>query len=263
MTIGNCARCNTKQTELKKSHILSKFGYKALRSSSRDNPNPVAINGTVAFQTSKQIKESLLCHQCEQYFANGCENYIAKLTYNQDGVCRLYKLLGYNAKEADVHHPPEPVAVESGCLNTEYFLQFAISIFWRTTISKDNCARSYTFSEKYNEIFRAYLNNEISFPDQTCVHLSVVDQPKDIQKNSFSRILTIPVRVKYKGYHQHGFLFNGLYFRMYVGEMIPKDKKTACLGHSPRKCLLFAGAKHLPVYETIVKISKEARNTIR
>jgi hypothetical protein len=253
MALGNCALCLQQGVELRYSHIISKFGYSNLRAHGEKNPNPVIIDNEKRFQSSKQMAEYLLCDTCEGILSTGCENYVSSICYQENGDCPIYNLLNYKSTLTDVHNPPTPAMVNCDNLEAARLAMFGISIFWRASVAKHRWADNYDLGTKYNELFRKYLHGETGFPQQVCLQLAVIDQPRGLTSKRFDRIVMIPSSQRIDNNWEHGFLFNGLYFRMFLGEQVPKDLFRSCIFHGNPKFLLFAGARRIPTVVNIVR----------
>jgi hypothetical protein len=257
MSKGKCALCLTPAVQLRYSHIISKFAYGNLRATGYENPNPVIINNDKRFQSSKQMAEYLLCDACEGILSKGCENYIATICYQENGDCPIYKCLSYKSTLVDVHKPPTPSIVDCSKLDTARLAMFGISIFWRTSVCKHKWADKYTLGSKYDEIFRKYLHGDTKFPEQVCLQLAVIDQPRGMTTNRFDRAVIIPTCKKEDNYWVHGFLLDGLFYQMFLGELVPKAFYKSCISHGSPKYLLFAGARRIPTVVNMVKKAHE------
>ena len=67
MTFGRCGLC-LQPRNLQRSHLLPAALYKMLRDPSLNNPNPVLITKEITRTSSEQIRDYVLCAECEERF---------------------------------------------------------------------------------------------------------------------------------------------------------------------------------------------------
>jgi hypothetical protein len=65
--LGDCKLCHAVGVQLMDSHILSKWTYRRASDPKRTNgsQSPVRVGRGVVVQTSQEIREHLLCFDCE------------------------------------------------------------------------------------------------------------------------------------------------------------------------------------------------------
>jgi hypothetical protein len=66
--LGTCRLC-LERRDLKESHLLPAGVHKLLREPAAPNPNHILLTPQIAFQTSRPIKDYLLCAHCEDLFS--------------------------------------------------------------------------------------------------------------------------------------------------------------------------------------------------
>ena len=256
MCVGTCALCHAENVQLDRSHILSRFGYRRLRNSIAANPNPLQISPGQAIQTSRQITEYLLCHPCEQLLANGCENYGAQVAYQQTGDCRVYDLLDYTSMvtPANITTPGPMHVAACAALNTQYLIEFAVSIFWRAAVSQHPMTDEFTLAPHVLEQLRLYLLNHGGELAGIPVVLQVIDQPRNLTSHRFDQLIMVPATNEELGYRMHGFLFNGLYFTMWEGDSVPSQISLASLNLSAPPHLAFSKAANFQFVYSLVAL---------
>lgn len=135
--IGDCRLCGAVGVPLQDSHIIPKWAYRRARDVSGAFPSadPIQIEDGVAVQTSAQMKEYMLCYDCEQLFCRD-EDYVASLAFQKDQTLGLAKLIleeevvsfelsGARVRAAPISH-----------LDCQAIARFAASVFWRSHVSR-------------------------------------------------------------------------------------------------------------------------------
>ncbi len=124
--------CAATNVELADSHVIPSWAYKRIRNQAGsdpllNNPNPVRMRGSTAVQLSKQIKEPMLCTDCEQRFGVR-EDWFRRLTEAEEGALPpLSGLLDPARPTIDHEHSLARV----GRLDVSALAYFALSVFWR------------------------------------------------------------------------------------------------------------------------------------
>lgn len=228
---GICRLC-LNERDLRESHIVPKWAWKRARADSTEkNPNPVVFMDDVVLQTSKQVVEELLCHDCEQRFGK-VEDYIARITFQPDNTAPLLDLVGDVLLQTN-----RTRAVPAGKLNHEFVTFFGVSVIWRASVSKSVPACS--LGPKYEEQFRRYLLGEVGLP--TACALAVAFSDLQIEgAGNMAAICTTPTTERLDGHHVHRFPIFGLMYCLAVGNRLPQWAKTACHARSPEHLLLLS-----------------------
>ena len=257
MRIGNCALCQATNVTLRDSHILPKCFYRRVRDATAANQNPMHIESGKKVQTSKQITQHLLCQDCEQKLANGCEAYVAReIAYQANGDCPLYKKLGYASTVTNVALPAPRHAVDCSSLQVQHLIDFAVSIFWRSAVASVSGTNSFTLPSQVSDLLRSYLLNHGHELGSIPITLSVLDQPRGLVANAFHRLFMVPGSHRANGYRLHGFLLCGLYFTMAEGSAIPPENFQCSLAHAKTPCLAFSVAANLKVLKNISDLAR-------
>jgi hypothetical protein len=89
MPIGRCPLCRKEGKELQESHDISAGVY---RIAGRDG-DPVVMTPEIFLSTTRQLKEYLLCSDCEQMLAKKGEDYVIPLLRQDKNNFPLLKLL--------------------------------------------------------------------------------------------------------------------------------------------------------------------------
>ena len=71
---GKCKLC-LQVRDLQNSHLMPAALYKKSRTQGAANPNPMQVTERGSIQTSRQMRNYVLCRDCEQLFSKRGENY--------------------------------------------------------------------------------------------------------------------------------------------------------------------------------------------
>jgi hypothetical protein len=220
--------------ELQDSHLIPRAMYKYLRTTSDINPNPVVVGRTGAVTTSKQVKDYLLCANCEDLFNKNGENEILKWVWNG----KRYPLGDRLAVAVPVSLNPSVTPSFSGTsigVDTEKLAYFALSVIWRAAVHEWNMP----FGGKTKllnlgateEPIRKYLVRTAGFPSDAVVVATACTDPLSIQ--SFS----VPSQVIGHQGTCFAILALGIYFRVLIGSDIPPESREICCAMSKARLI--------------------------
>lgn len=229
-----CALCR-EPSDLRRSHLLPKALYKLLRTEGDKNPNPVALSETKFHQTSYQVRQPLLCNDCEEIFSREGERATIGSCFRSDDSFPLREEL----------LTLEPLARAAGgalycgrylkTASSAQLVYFAASVFWRASVSSWTAPGGpdlrIRLGTKYQEAFRRYLLGRAEFPKQAAMWISVSNGEFD------GVVLSAPVGVRHVLCHVHQMIIPGLWFRLLVGNRIRPENYQSCAYHSPLKVL--------------------------
>ena len=227
MRRGKCKLC-LRMKELQDSHFIPRAMYKYLRTASEKNPNPVVVGRTRAATTSKQLKDHLLCAECEDLFNKNGENEILKWVWNGKHFPlgdRLSVAVPLYTDPVTARFSGTSISVDTGKL-----AYFALSVIWRAAIHEWDLP----FDGKttllnlgaVEEPIRKYLLGTAGFPSEVVVVATACTDSLSIQS------FFIPSRVI--GYPGTCFavLALGIYFRVLIGSDIPPEIREICCAMS-------------------------------
>jgi hypothetical protein len=123
--------------ELRESHLYPRAFYKALINKDGGNRDPVHLTSTALIQKSGQIKDYLLCHDCEQLFNRQGENWINRHVF--DGTrfrLRDIVLASTPAEETEDDKLVPYAGTEIPSLDMDKLIYFGMSMFWRASVHK-------------------------------------------------------------------------------------------------------------------------------
>lgn len=128
MPIGLCKLCRQNK-DLRDSHYIPRAMYKGTAAPGMRNPNPVVITRKQTGRTSRQIRDYVLCGDCERRFNKNGEDWMLKAL----GAGKRFPL----RDRLDVAVPESATAelrrysCSTTGINAEKLGYFALSVFWR------------------------------------------------------------------------------------------------------------------------------------
>lgn len=235
---GQCRLCWRSPLRRQDSHLVPQWSYKRIREAGGSKPDPVVIQDGRAHPTSQQLKEHMLCYECEQRFSPD-ERYLSNLSYQLDGsVPFLQEILPLQpAEDGWMVTTPAP------SLEVDRIVRFASICLWRCHSSSQvaNCE----LGEKYGDAFRRFLNEETPFPAQASLTIIVPHNTKMPGLPRLGRLFTTPYTEKRNGYHAHRLLLCGLQFEFAVGNRIPDLFREFCIVRGSPRYVIVGPPDHL------------------
>jgi hypothetical protein len=228
-----CKLCK-EDRELRESHFLPAAVYAQLRAGPEQNPNPVVVSSRTSVPTSKQIKDRVLCGECEQLFSTKGEAWVLNNMARKDG---------FKLQDALIASSPIPVnatfAVYSSAavptINMDALVYFALSVFWRGSVHrwKDGSQEIKGIElGPFEEPIRVFLRGG-NFPANVVVLVSVWPTRK-----AFPAALT-PSGGRLDHCHCFNFVIPGLEFKLLTGKRIPAELRCKCSHASDEKFIFF------------------------
>jgi hypothetical protein len=161
MVVGNCALCRSKDVQLMNSHLIASAFFKIF---SINGNNPVFLDGVrgKALERVKHVKTHLLCDDCEKRLKTS-EDVVSRSCWKSPTEFRLRDNLSAIPSHYAACWPQESLPPE---IKASDYLHFAISVFWRASVTKWNDTRIDPYfgalDLEYMEAFRLFLyeNNQ-------------------------------------------------------------------------------------------------------
>jgi len=219
---GHCRLCLQNRL-LCDSHLMPRATYGLLRSPNRTNPNPVHItNGKDRVISSRQIKDYLLCEECERRFHSNGEDYVMANCYRGKNKFKL--------REALLRHIPMTSklgisvykAADIPEMDVTRLIYFAASIFWRASAHHwriKNQIINISLGPYREELRRFLLGG--AFPDTACLSFRVS------KLEGFLLTIRTPASITEQGFHRHSFLMLGLEFLLFAGKLMPQGYRLS------------------------------------
>lgn len=258
-----CALC-LQNKPLLASHFLPAAIYKNLIDPTGLIKNMIASNLSKASEESKQVKQYLLCQDCEIRFQQGGENWVLARRLMPDGSFELRDLLR-QATPAGVREGASFFALNAvPAVEQEQLLYFAASIFWRAAVTDwETPVGHYTklaIQPQVVEGLRKYLLGSGPFPADLSILiiLSAADSPR--------QVTTLPnITNGTSEYQQFDWYMPGIGFTLLAGE-VPAGMQALSISRSPHcvaidptldKRITAAGVKHAQESAATEKLQKK------
>lgn len=216
-----CRLCQLSK-ELVGSHIMPQSMYKAVgRSNQPFESDLVQVDATkgTAVRTSKQLKQKLLCSDCERILSQRGEDYFARICYQGKEKFklreRLVKITPTQFSGGRKIWFEQDVANE---LDTNAIKHFFIRILWLhsiCTVLGFASVYSGALGQKYREHFRKYLFGNCVFPLNVQIYAYVDENAENwssISHPTCQRTHDLGVSVR-----THSFVVPGCRVRVIVG----------------------------------------------
>jgi len=166
--MGTCKLC-LQRRELQESHLLPRALYKLARGSgTRGNQDPVAFTATGHRSSSHQLKDYVLCRDCEQLFSKKGEDYVMRLVTRRNGQFPLLDQLGQVPTKMKKDDWSAYSAEDTPEIDREKIAYFALSVFWRASVHSwrdvEGDMVKIDLGNRYNEELRRYLLGTANVP---------------------------------------------------------------------------------------------------
>lgn len=174
MPIGICKLCLQTRV-LQDSHLLPKALYRLSRNESSPNPNPSLVSRRGIVQTSRQVKDFVLCADCEQRFSKHGERYAMSQVNRKEGFA-LLDTLSKSTNHRTVGGFTFYYDTSTLGINRAKLAYFALSVFWRASVHVWHRPQHKTpmiTLGQYEEPIRKYLLGDMSFPSEIATILYV------------------------------------------------------------------------------------------
>jgi hypothetical protein len=236
MLVGKCKLCLQTKT-LQDSHYLPKGAYKVNRAPALKNPNPVVLSGDEAKQVSAQLKDYVLCSDCEQRFSKNGEQWVlGNIPRDYDKPFPLYEAL---RSETPVLRDGGVSSYAGRSIKTvdmEKLVYFAISVFWRGAVHEWKSVQGgrppTVYLCGYEEPIRNFLLGAESFPLDVALWVFVCPSGRKLNA------MLVPSDAHIPECSRYWFYISGLGFMLHFASNLPSHFKTMCAHHSPEGVLI-------------------------
>lgn len=228
MPTGTCRLCHT-DAELRDSHFLPKAFFKLLlkvsKAAGNANANPVAFNEVVALQTSAQITDYLLCHNCEDRFSKNGEKWMVENCWRANDEFRLREAL---ERVEPICEWESGVRVFDGAAigdaNVAKLVYFAASVFWRGSAHEwgplAGTKPVRLALGLFEEMLRRFLLGEVGFPADSSLVVTV----NSSTDHGANELVLFPWKSNDQNIlRQYRFVIPGVAFQFFIGERMPSD----------------------------------------
>lgn len=255
MPTGTCKLCHV-HGDLRESHFMPAAIFLQLRTPSRKNPHPVLISKKVSTTSSRQVKDYVLCNDCEQRFNKFGESWVLANMSRPTGFALQDAL-----KRAGPFAADEGFELFSGvsiaAIDTDALAYFALSVFWRAAIhqwkSIDGNMEPLNLGTFEEEIRRFLLGGP--FPMDVVVTVSVWPT---------SRVLPVaytPREGEAQDFRVFNFMIPGIEFRLYIGSL-SSELRSLCVKTSAQRFIIASASLEQETMQTffgLMRTSKPSR----
>jgi hypothetical protein len=245
MPLGTCKLCLAQGVDLQLSHLIPAGAYRAIRNFSGEPP--IVMKSAVTIKKDEQIRDYLLCANCEQRFNDNGERWVLQHCNQFDAGFPLNDLIEQST----------PVEVKAGfalyagntiaALDIEKLAYFPSSVLWRGSVHDWCSGRDAIRTPKlgpYEEELRKYLLGEASFPTNAVLFVDVLSEP-----NLWHSVyLPYGRREEDLSWH-YTFPFLGILFAIVLGKTIKPTIRRFCTYRSPENFI----TKGLIKTETLIQ----------
>lgn len=225
-----CRLC-LKEAALQDSHLLPRSAYRYLRMlGPRGNLDPIFLSANKLLQTSRQVKEYLLCSDCEDRFNNRGERWCLRNCDRGQGRFGLRKILASHVPRWDHNGFQVYDGVDMADVDVESLAYFGLSVFWRAAVHRWKTPDGTVKIDlgPYEEPLRRFLLDEVLFPGKILLTVRVSD---------LGNVMWTPVQKNSAGFHSLTFGMLGLVFNLAVGSKIPHEFYSLATVPNSRKLL--------------------------
>jgi hypothetical protein len=215
------------QKMLVSSHFMPRALYDYCRSADCD---VVKFNSKIAFASSYQAQDYILCKPCEDVLNDGGEKWsVGKLATMDRQPYPLYEIVSKAAPQfedegAKVYHGVDVAGLEIG-----KFTHFAAGLLWKASIhswSKEGKKPRIALGP-YSDRIRKYLRGETGFPEYVKLWLSIV--PPEAAMIGF---IEPHERESFGGFKSYFCYILGVLFCWSVGRQVTAELRAGCFATS-------------------------------
>lgn len=211
--------------------------YRLAMDKSRTNPHPVMITDSGARTTSFQVRQPLLCDECEQRFHAKGEDWVMANCYRGSSEFSLREKLKTTSRVGVCDDLAAFSAASVSGLDIAPLSYFAASVFWRAAAATWRCLDHDSKLElgPYEGQLSEFLLGQEEFPSCAVLIVTISSAPGPLNLNSFPvsgpRILDS---------RQYWFTIPGIAFQLVVGKKIHPTLKLMCVLRSPQKLVFYS-----------------------
>jgi hypothetical protein len=141
------------------------------------NQDPHVLTAKARKPSSHQVKDYVLCRECEQRFSKHGEDYVMRLVTKRTGEFPLLKMLEAISTSMKTAKWAAYSAADTPAIGRAQIAYFALSVFWRGSVhtwEQESGEKVHIdLGKKYNEQIRRYLIGETSIPKNATLLVAV------------------------------------------------------------------------------------------
>jgi hypothetical protein len=255
---GKCKLC-LEDKNLQASHFLPAGIFKSLLQPAVQSPHPYFMSPTQTRETSQQMKDFLLCADCEQRFGKNGERWVLSQMSRDSGFPLQEKLL----KTTPIRSIAGLTTYAGGSIpeiDVDKLEYFALSVFWRAAVHSwiPVLGDAYERLElgPYRESLRQFLVGSGPFPANVVTMISVYEQ------TNFTRT-TFPPEAGERNPNEgqpYSFLIPGIQFSMTLGKQLTSDSREFSSHLQPERRIFMTPLIGQQVDQLRAKLLAKQRN---
>ena len=217
----------------------------------RQNPNPTFLSAKRVLRTSHQVRDYLLCGDCEERFNSRGERWCLKYCDRGLGQFRLRAILASNLPRWDHGGFRVYEAAAIPAINTDALVYFGLSVFWRAAVHTWRTPDGDVNINlgPYAEQVRLFLLDERPFPGSVVITVRISD---------LGNLMWAPTQRNSSGFHVATFGMLGLVFNLAVGARIPAEFYDMATEPNDRKFVWAVRSQDDFVFAEAVKLYRSA-----
>lgn len=217
MPAGKCPMCVTHK-ELIRSHLMSSGLYGLCDAPDSD---PVVVTQEVVMQTGRELKDYVLCGNCDNSLSENGESWILPKLARIDGSFPLYEMVRKIGPEYTDERSTLFAAAKNTEVKCEKIIHYAMSTFFKAAVHPWRGGRAEPLIDlgKYTEPVRAFLRDEAPFPEKMALMVGMSPAP------ARSIMFTQPYRGSARETHNFIFCVPGMEFVLLVGNGVTEETR--------------------------------------
>jgi hypothetical protein len=255
MTSGVCKLCRLEKN-LQSSHFLPAALYKSLLNPEETNPSPYLMSATKTVESSRQIKDYVLCADCERRLNENGERWVLA-HMAREGKFPLREML---RKATPIRSIPGLTTYAAGMIaeiDVDKLEYFALSVFWRAAVHdwKPLFGDQYERLElgPYRELLREFLFGVAPFPSNVITTVSVYEE-EEFVRSMFPPSAGTPRREEGRPY---SFLIPGIQFTMALGNRLSAGTRDLSSHLKPERRIFMSPLVNLRVKSVYDKLRRK------
>jgi len=207
----------------------------------------------VALQTSRQVRDHLLCSSCEDLFNRSGERWVLGQYYNG----KTFILHDTLSSMTPVLHDGDVrcyAAAGNPHIDFASLAYFAISVFWRSAVHRWPVPGGRLVPidlGSYEDELRLFLLGTAGFPSEAVIIVCVTATPEP------PLAAYAPLRGREREYHYYRFTIPGMAFTLCIGRRIPAVVRKLCILRSPGNLIFMAQTDDTRILGDIYRLANK------
>jgi hypothetical protein len=256
VVIGQCKLCLAENGRLLESHLLAAGFYRRILST-QSNPHPLLISAKGMRSSSDQVRDNVLCEDCERLFAKNGEDYALRVAADRRSFKLLDELTRCGLTRGKLEDSRWSEIRSSPKVKRDHLAYFALSVFWRAAIHRwpdpEDSTRTIKIElgQTNTESLRLFLLGEAALPPTANLTFYVLTDRLS------QATIYLPGRTSKVGFRWgYGFVACGFMFNLFLGKSVDPTASRVCLIHSPERFIWIRGGEQKTL-EAVGHISRQ------